>query len=97
MLELRIRAVARVGRIGGDTTLRMSIYNSADERFDTVVELLPTDTAARTMTFSTSSLRHLTRERQLRVTVVGEIAPGARSDLRVDLVEVTLVARVPPP
>ncbi len=97
MLELHIRAVARVGRIGGDTALRMSIYNSADERFDTVVELSPTDTAARTMTFSTSSLRHLTRERQLRVTVVGEIAPGARSELLVDLVEVILIARQPPP
>jgi hypothetical protein len=45
------------------------------------------------MTFSTSSLRHVTRQRELRVTVIADIAPGERSELRVDLVEVVLVAR----
>lgn len=97
VLELRVRAVARVGRTGGDTALRMSVYNPVDERFDTAVELLPLDTAPHTLGFRTASLRHVTRERQFRVTVVGEIAAGARSELRVDLVEVVLVARASPP
>ncbi len=97
VLELRIRAVARVLRTGGDTALRMSIYNPVDERFDTAVELAPGDTTAQTMTFRTSSLRHITRERQLRVTVVGEVADGPQTELRVDLVEVQLVSKVTPP
>ena len=95
--ELRIRAIARTTRIGGDTALRMSIYNPVDERFDTAVELAPTNSDPVTMTFSTTSLRHVTRERQLRVTVVGEIAAGARAELRIDLIEVTLIARPNPP
>ncbi|MCA8964946.1 MAG: PD40 domain-containing protein [Planctomycetes bacterium] len=97
VLELRVRAVARVLRTGGDTALRMSIYNPVDERFDTAVEVAPGDTTAQTMTFRTSSLRHVTRERQVRITVVGEIADGPQTELRVDLVEVTLVTKVTPP
>jgi ribosomal protein S3AE len=57
------------------------------------VELAPASTSLQTMTFSTSSLRHVTRQRELRVTVIADIAPGERSELRVDLVEVVLVAR----
>lgn len=97
VLELRVRAIARTDRIGGDTQLRMSIYNPVDERFDTAVERAPTSTAAQTMQFSTTSLRHVTREKQLRVTVVGEVATGARTTLHIDLVEVFLVQRVTPP
>jgi len=95
-LELRVRAVANTTRAGADCTLRMSIYNPVDERFDTAVELPVTTTAARTMTFRTSSLRHVTRERQLRVTVIADLAPGAAADLLVDEVAVELVARSGP-
>ncbi len=97
VLELRVRAVARVLRTGGDTALRMSIYNPVDERFDTAVELAPQDTSAQTMSFATTSLRHVTRERQLRVTVIAEVAAGDRTELRIDQVEVQLVARATPP
>jgi hypothetical protein len=96
-LELHVRAIARVGRSDGDSVLRMSIYNPVDERFDTVVELAPGGTAARTLAFATNSLRHVTRERQLRVTVIGDVAPGTRTELAVDLVEVVLVAGTSPP
>ena len=97
VLELRVRAIAHTDRVGGDTQLRMSIYNPVDQRFDTAVEVAPASTAAQTMTFSTTSLRHVTREKQLRVTVVGEVAAGARTTLHIDLVEVFLVQRVTPP
>jgi hypothetical protein len=93
VLELRIHVLARATRIGGNTALRLAIYNPVDERFDTAVELAPASTSLQTMTFSTSSLRHVTRQRELRVTVIADIAPGERSELRVDLVEVVLVAR----
>ncbi|MBL8725390.1 MAG: PD40 domain-containing protein [Planctomycetes bacterium] len=96
VLELRVRAVARVLRAGADCFLRMSLYNPVDERFDTVVERPAADTTARTMTFRTSSLRHVTSQRQLRVTVIGDLPAGAHSDLRIDLVEVILVARAAP-
>lgn len=89
--ELRVRIVARTSRAGGDSLLRTSIYNPLDERFDTAVEL-PAATTATTLAFTTSSLRHVTAERQLRITVVGDLAPGARADLHIDLVEVVLVA-----
>lgn len=97
VVELRIRAVARVLRTGGDTALRMSIYNPVDERFDTAVEMQPLDTNAVTMTFRTTSLRHVTRERQLRLTVIGDVANGAATELLVDLVEVELLGNLTPP
>ncbi|MCU0866148.1 MAG: hypothetical protein MUC36_20380 [Planctomycetes bacterium] len=93
VLELRIRAVARSSRVGGDSALRMSIYNPVDERFDTAVELAPAGTGAQTMVFTSSSLRHLTSEKQLRVTVVADLPAGVRATLEVDQFEVVLVAR----
>jgi dipeptidyl aminopeptidase/acylaminoacyl peptidase len=93
VLELRVRVLARATRIGGDTALRVGIYNPVDERFDTAVELAPGATSLQEMSFSTSSLRHVTRQRQLRVEVIADIAPGERSELRIDLVEVVMVAR----
>lgn len=93
VLELRVRAVARTTRADGDAVLRMSIYNPVDERFDTVVERPATDTSPHEMTFRTSSLRHVTREKQLRVTVIADLPNGPTAQLHVDLVEVQLVAR----
>ncbi|MBL8726988.1 MAG: PD40 domain-containing protein [Planctomycetes bacterium] len=96
LLALRVRAVARVTRGGPDTMLRMSIYNPVDQRFDIVVERAANDTAAQAMEFRTSSLRHVTRERQLRVTVIGDLPIGATAELHVDLVQVELVVRAGP-
>lgn len=91
MAEVRIKATARVSRGDAGSVLRMSIYNPVDERFDTAFEQPVADTIAHTMTFTTTSLRHLTRERHLRITVIGDLPAGARSQLLVDHVEVTLV------
>ncbi|HEX5053463.1 MAG TPA: hypothetical protein VFZ65_16920 [Planctomycetota bacterium] len=93
VLELRVRSIARTSRAGGDSKLRMSIYNPVDERFDIVVEVPAPGTSPQTMTFTTSSLRHVTKEKQLRVTVIGDVDPGARTELNIDLVEVMLVRR----
>jgi hypothetical protein len=93
VLELRVRAVARTSRAGSGSVLRLSIHNPVDERFDTVVELPVAATTASTLSFATSSLRHVSREKQLRVTVIGDLPAGARAELRVDLLEVVLVAR----
>lgn len=92
VLALHVRLVARTTRAGAASWLRSSIYNPVDERFDTAVEL-PAATTATTLRFSTSSLRHITAQKQLRVTVIGDLAPGPREQLLVDLVEVVLVAR----
>ena len=94
MLELRVRIVARSTRVGGTSLLRAAIYNPVDERFDTAVEL-PAATAATTLAFATSSLRHLTTQKQLRVSIGADLDPGDRATLRVDLFEVVLVARAP--
>lgn len=96
VLALQIRSSARVLRPGAGAMLRMSIYNPVDERFDTAAELPAADTNLRTLAFRTSSLRHVTSQRQLRITVIGDLPPGAASELRVDLVEVILVARATP-
>jgi len=94
VLELRVRSVARSSRGGAGSRLRMSIYNPVDERFDTVVEQpIVVAGAAQTMTFTTASLRHVTSERQLRVTVIADLDDGAQAELRIDQVEVVLVAR----
>ncbi len=96
VLELRIRAVARTSRAGSDVQLRMSIYNPVDERFDTAVETDVSDTMARTLEFRTTSLRHVTRERQLRVTVIGDLPAGDVAELHIDLLQVELIARQRP-
>lgn len=94
-LELRVQSQARCSRGGTDSFLRMSIYNPVDERFDTVVELpaVASTTTTQTMSFTTSSLRHVTAQKQLRVTVIADVAAGARADLLVDQVQVVLVPR----
>jgi hypothetical protein len=96
VLELQLRAIARITRTGGTSALRMSIYNPVEERFDTAVELLPTDTGNRELRCNLSSLRHLTRQRQLRFTVIGDLDAGTQAELRVDLVEVALIRRQAP-
>jgi hypothetical protein len=93
LLELRVRAVARTTRAGQDAVLRMSIYNPVEQRFDIVVEQAANDTTAQTMQFRTSSLRHVTREKQLRVTVIGDVPAGDRAELHIDQVQLELVAR----
>jgi len=95
VVELRARAIARIDRIGDDSALRMSIYNPVERRFDTAAERIPQSTAAHTMTFDTTSLRHVSREREVRITVIGDIEPGDASELHVDLVELILVTRAP--
>ncbi len=96
VLELRVRSVARSTRIDASSRLRMSIYNPVDQRFDTCVELAPSTTGVQTMEFTTSSLRHVTQQKQLRVTVIADLEPGARAQLWIDQVEVALVARSTP-
>jgi hypothetical protein len=95
LLEVRVRILARATRAGGDSVLRSSLYNPVDERFDTVVELPITTTTAKTLAFTTASLRHLTSERQLRFTIIADLPAGDRADLRIDQVEVVTVARSP--
>lgn len=84
---VRARIVARVSRSDADTTLRTSLYNPVVERFDTVAELPNPGTGMSTLTFTTQSLAHVTLERQVRVTVIGEIGAGARAELHVDHVQ----------
>ena len=94
-LELRVQGTARCSRGGQDSFLRMSLYNPVDERFDTVVELpsVASTTTTQTLAFTTSSLRHVTSQKQLRITVIADVAAGARADLLVDQVQVVLVPR----
>jgi hypothetical protein len=83
VLELRVRIRLRVDRADGDSMLRTSLYNPVDERFDTVVELA----------YTTDSLRHVTSQRQARITAIADLAPGPRAELRIDLVELVVVPR----
>lgn len=94
-LELRVQCTARSSRGGQDSFLRVSIYNPVDERFDTVVEqpAVASTTTAQTLSFTTSSLRHVTAQKQLRITVIADLATGARADLLVDQVQVVLLPR----
>ncbi|MCA3009178.1 MAG: PD40 domain-containing protein [Phycisphaerales bacterium] len=91
-LELRVRIRLRSSRADGDAILRTSFYNPVDERFDTAVER-PASTSAIELAFASASLRHVTAQRQVRVTAIADLPAGPRAELRVDLVEVVLVAR----
>ncbi|MBL8752401.1 MAG: PD40 domain-containing protein [Planctomycetes bacterium] len=93
VLDLQVRLVARATRIDGDSVLRAAIYHPHDERFDTAVELTPAATTPQALEFRTSSLRHVTQERQLRITVIADLAAGARAELRIDQVRVVLLPK----
>ncbi|MFY9342065.1 MAG: hypothetical protein WAT39_06235 [Planctomycetota bacterium] len=95
VLAYEVRVIARCSRIDGDSVLRLSLYNPLESRSDTVVELTPPGSTAQTLTFRSSSLRHVTQEKQLRVSVIADLAPGARATFRIDLVEVVVLARAP--
>jgi hypothetical protein len=90
--ELRARIVLRSSRAGGTSLLRTSLYNPVDERFDTVVER-PAATTATTLEFRTSSLRHVTSERQVRFTAIADLDEGNAEELFVDQVELVVVPR----
>lgn len=92
VVAMRVRIRLRADRNDGDSVVRTSLYNPVDERFDTVVEK-PASTTAVELTYTTSSLRHVTSQRQARVTAIADLAPGARAEVRVDLVELTVVPR----
>ncbi len=96
--QLQIRAALRTTRIGGDTELRISLYNPVESRFDTAVELAPTSTTQNTiLEFSTSSLRHVAREGVIRFNVIAEIERGDPAEMLLDAVRVVLTTRQPPP
>jgi hypothetical protein len=73
----------------------MSIYNPVDARFDTVVELPPPSTDPQELTFRTSSLRHVSAERQLRFTVIADLEDGDAAELWIDFIGVEVIARGP--
>ena len=93
VVEVRVRARARVSRIDGEPVLRMSLRNLVDNRYDTVIELTPTSTGEQELSFRTSSLRHIDRSGGLRFTVIADLEPGDPADLWIDLVEVEVLPR----
>lgn len=93
LATLDVEVAARALRAGAGCRLRVSLYNPVDERFDTVAEREVADTTLRTLRFRTDSLRHVTRERQVRFTVIADLAPGEASELAVDLVAVRAAFR----
>jgi dipeptidyl aminopeptidase/acylaminoacyl peptidase len=97
MAALRVRAVAALTRVDADPVLRLTLHNPVENRFDTITELVPASTGFLTLDFGTMSLAHVSLQRQIRVGVVGEIGPGARAELHIDLLEVTVIPTVLPP
>ncbi len=91
IVAMRVRVVAKLSRTDADSTLRTSLYNPVAERFDTIAELPGPGTNARTLTYVTQSLAHVTMERQARVTVIGDFSAGARAELFVDQVRVEVM------
>ncbi len=94
LVELRVRIRLRCSRADGDAQVRTSLYNPVDERFDTVVER-PASTTAVELAYVSSSLRHVTAQRQVRITAIVDLPAGPRAELRIDLVEAVLVAKAP--
>lgn len=92
LLAFDVRIRLRSDRADGDAVHRTSLYNPVDERFDTVVER-PATTSESQLAFATSSLRHVTTQRQVRVTAIADLPAGARATVRIDLVEVVMTAR----
>ena len=91
IVAIRARIVAKLSRSDADSTLRTSYYNPVAERFDTVAELDGPGVGVRTLTFASQSLAHVTLERQVRVTAIGDWSAGARAELAVDEVRIEVV------
>lgn len=96
ILSVRVRIIANVSRSDANTTLRTSLYNPVAKRFDTVAEVPQPGTGNRELTFTTQSLAHVTLERDVRFTVIGEVGQGAVAELNVDYVLCEFVRRVVP-
>jgi WD40-like Beta Propeller Repeat len=91
IVAIRARIVAKLSRSDAESTLRTSYYNPVAERFDTVAEIDGPGVNSRTLTFTSQSLAHVTLERQVRVTAIGDWSAGARAELAVDEVRIEVV------
>jgi dipeptidyl aminopeptidase/acylaminoacyl peptidase len=87
---VHVSVTAALGALAPGRLLRIAVYNAVEERFDTIVELEPADTALRTYAFATRSLQHVDNDRRVRVEVIGDGPLGQRFDLNVDHVGVSL-------
>ncbi|MSR39010.1 MAG: hypothetical protein EXS02_09255 [Planctomycetes bacterium] len=97
VLAIEVRIVARVSRSDANTTLRSSIFNPGASRYDTTVEKPnPGAQVPTTLSFTIQSLAHMSLQRDVRFTVIGEIGAGAVAELSIDEVHLDFVRRAPP-
>ncbi len=91
--EIHVEITCAISRTDKDSYIRIGLDNSSQSRFDTVIELAPTDTKLRTYSFSTASLAHVTREGEIRFEVIGDLTQGNQAELFVDNVSVRIVEK----
>ena len=99
LAEIAVVVRAAITRTDSDSFLRIGLYNPVEDRFDTVVEMVPADTKLHTYRFATQSLAHIDTGGHVRLQVVADLSPGARAELVVDLMQISEWPRpcVPPP
>ena len=85
---IRIQVTAALTRSDPDSYLRIALGNVPEDRFDTVVELAPTNNDLGTYSFATSSLAHVDRDGRIRLEVIGDLSSGAQAELLVDHIAV---------
>jgi hypothetical protein len=94
----RVTVTMAITRVDQDSWVRLAIRNTILQRYDTVMELRPTDDALHTYSFSTTSLAHVDRAGVMRLEVIGDLSEGAQAELLIDGIAVEVRAqRQPPP
>ena len=94
VVSIQISVTAALRRTDADSFLRVGLRDFVEDRFDTVVELVPADTNFVTMTFTTSSLAHIDSKRLVALEVIGDFSPGAITELWVDQIALQVTRRV---
>ena len=89
--SVRVEVTAALRRTDPDSYLRVGLRNFAENRFDTIAEVVPTDTGFVNLSFTTSSLAHVDRDGVLDLEVIGDFSPGAVTELWVDHVGLQVI------
>ena len=86
--QIDLEVTAGLSRTDGDATLRITLYDPTERRFETVLETEPDTTDLRPHRLSIGSLAHVERSRELNLQVIGDLPEGERAELFVDYIAV---------
>lgn len=90
LARIDVSVRASVGRADGDSIVRLTLRNPAENRNDTILERPPAGTGLVDYAFTTQGLQNVDRDGNLELTIIADLPDGDRVDLSVDQLVVTV-------